>query len=58
MVNELIEEMGKSLLHTLLDSMKAECPAWFSVIADEATDVCQTEQLIVSIHWVHKCIFS
>ncbi len=53
-VNELLEEMGKSLLRTLLDSMKAECPAWFSVIADEATDVCQSEQLNVSIRWVDK----
>jgi len=35
--------------------MKVECPAWFSVIADEATDVCQSEQLNVSIRWVDKC---
>ena len=28
-------------------------PAWFSIIADEATDVCTTEQLNVSTHWVN-----
>ncbi len=27
-------------------------PAWYSVIADEATDVCHTEQLNLSIRWV------
>ena len=27
-------------------------PAWFSIIADEATDINQAEQLNVSIHWV------
>ena len=31
-----------------------ECdgPAWFSIIADEATDINQAEQLNVSIRWV------
>ena len=37
-MNEVIEEMDRSLLRTVLDSMKVECPAWFSVIADKATD--------------------
>ena len=27
-------------------------PSWFSIIADEATDVCNTEQLNLSIRWV------
>ena len=27
-------------------------PAWFSIITDEATDVCNTQQLNVSISWV------
>ena len=52
-VNELIEILGHSLLHSLLKSMKeVNGPAWFSIIADEATDVTNTEQLNVSIRWV------
>ena len=26
------------------------CPAWFSIIADEATEILNTQQL--SVHWV------
>ena len=29
-------------------------PAWFSIIADEATDICNTEQLSMSIRWVNN----
>ena len=44
-VNELITNMGQNLLRNLLGKMKKANPAWFAVIADEATDVCNTEQL-------------
>ena len=27
-------------------------PSWFSIIADEAKDVCNTEQLHLFIRWV------
>ena len=50
-VNELIEILGLSVLRTLLTKEVAG-PAWFAIIADEATDVVNTEQLNVSICWV------
>ena len=45
--------MGLTELRSLLKRMK-ECsgPAWFSIIADEATDINQAEQLNLSIRWV------
>lgn len=42
--------LGLTVLCTLLNSMKECCgPAWFSLSADEATDVNQTEQLNLSV---------
>ena len=52
-VNEQIEILGLSVLRNLLRNMKEVTgPAWFSVIADEARDVTNTEQLNLSIRWV------
>ena len=52
-VNELLEILGLTVLRNLLQKMKEVTgPAWFSIIADEATDVCNTEQLNLSIRWV------
>ena len=51
-VNELIDIMGQNILHTLLSKIKTQLPPWYSVIADEATDICITEQLNLSIRWV------
>ena len=55
-VNELIMILGQSLLRNLLGKMKdVTGPAWFSIIADEATDVASSassEQLNLTIHWV------
>ena len=52
-VNELITMLGQSLLRNLLGKMKEGTgPAWFSVIADEATDVAKSEQMNVTIRWV------
>lgn len=49
-VNEIL---GLTVLRNLLHKMrKVTGPAWFSVIADEASDVCNTEQLNLSIRWV------
>ncbi len=48
-VNDLINIMGKNLLHVLLSRIGAQDPAWFSVVVDEATDICSTEQLNLSI---------
>ena len=52
-VNELIDLMGQSLLRSLLLKIRSnQCPPWYSIIADEATDVCNTEQLSLCIRWV------
>ena len=52
-VNELITILGQSLLRSLLDKMKEPTgSAWFSIIADEATDVVSSEQLNLTIRWV------
>ena len=52
-VNELIEILGQNVLRNLLKVMKDVAgPAWFSIIADEATDVVNTEQLNLSFRWV------
>lgn len=52
-VNELLTIMGQSVLRNLLAAMKnVTGPTWFSIIADEATDICNTEQLNLSIRWV------
>ena len=52
-VNELLSIMGQNLLRNIVKKTKEGSPAWFSVIADEATDVCHTEQLNLSIRWVN-----
>ena len=36
-VNELINQMGQLVLRNLLS--EANCSMWFSILADEATDV-------------------
>lgn len=36
----------------LLEMIKNTTPAWYSIIADEATDVMNTEQLNLAIRWV------
>lgn len=51
-VNEIITIMGQSVLRNLLEKIRQGSPAWFSIIADEATDTCKNEQLNLSIRWV------
>ena len=46
-VNEIITIMGQLLLRKLL-----RCSLWYSILADEATDVSHHEQLSLSIRWV------
>ena len=48
-VNELISCMWLSVLRSLLRGNKECYPPWYSIIADEATDVSNREQLNVSI---------
>jgi len=50
-INELINIMGLNVLHPLLSNIKECSPA---IIADEATDVGNREQLNLSIRWVNN----
>ena len=53
-VNEIIKILGKAVLCNLLKKITGVSgPAWFSVIADEVTDIVHAEQLNLSIHWVN-----
>ena len=49
-VNEFINQMGQSVLRKLLS--EASASMWFSILADEATDVSHNEQMSISIRWV------
>lgn len=48
-VNEIIGLMGNTILRTILTSIKTSM--WFSIIADEATDVSRNEQMSLTIRW-------
>ena len=50
-VNEFINQMGQSVLRKLLS--EASASVWFSILADEATDVSHNEQMSISIRWVN-----
>ena len=49
-LNEIVNQMGQSLLRKLLS--EASATMWFSILADEATDVSHNEQMSISIRWV------
>lgn len=49
-VNELITLLGNTVLRQLLHEIKSS--HYFSVIADEATDVAHNEQLCLAVRWV------
>ena len=49
-VNELIAGIGNELLRQLLTRIHEA--TWFAILADEATDVANHEQLSLSIRWV------
>ncbi|XP_066265791.1 zinc finger MYM-type protein 1-like [Branchiostoma lanceolatum] len=51
-INELITLMGHDVLRSVLARIKANDPAWFALIADEATDVACNEQLNISVRYV------
>ena len=44
--------MGLTVLRGLLNDIKAV--QWFSIIADEATDLSHKEQLMLCLRWVDK----
>ena len=49
-VNEIITAMGQQVLRTILSEVRVSL--WYSVIVDEATDVCHNEQMSFSVRWV------
>ena len=49
-VNEIIVSMGQSLLRQILNEVKMSL--WFSILADEATDITHHEQMSLSVRWV------
>ena len=52
-VNELIEILGNNVLWKVLKRIKdVTGPKWYAIIADEATDAVNSEQLNLSIRWV------
>lgn len=53
-VSEIITFAGQLVLRELLKNMQSvDGLMWFSVIADEATDVASNEQLSIAIRWVN-----
>lgn len=50
--NELIMMMGQSILRSLLTDIRMAL--WFSILADEATDISRHEQMSLSIRWVDE----
>ena len=50
-INELITLMGNEVLRSLLKEINAE--TWYSVIADEVTDVTNKEQFNISVRYVN-----
>lgn len=51
-VNEIITAMGQHVLRAILSDVGVSL--WYSVIVDEATDVCLNEQMSFSVRWVDK----
>ena len=51
-VNEIITLCGNTVLRHLLKDIRAA--EYFSVIADEATDVSHNEQICIAIRWVDR----
>ena len=48
-INEIIAVMGNTVLREILGLIPSSM--WFSIIADEATDVSRNEQMSLSIRW-------
>ena len=51
-INEMVTLMGQTILKEVITNIRDTL--WYSLIADEATDVSRTEQLSVIIWWVDK----
>ena len=51
-INEIVTLMGQTILKEIIANIRDTL--WYSLIADEATDVSRTEQLSITIRWVDK----
>ena len=51
-INEMVSLMGQTILKEIIANVRDTL--WYSLIADEATDVSRTEQLSITIRWVDK----
>ena len=51
-VNEQIAIIRQSVLRTMRSKIKKTTLSWYAIIADEATDVANREQLNLSLRWV------
>ena len=51
-VNEMITIMGQTVLRQVLQRVHSLKPSWYSILADEATDVSASEQFCLSIRSV------
>ena len=48
-VNEIVSSMGQCVLHSILADVSIAL--WYSIIADEATNVSHNEQMSLSVRW-------
>lgn len=53
-INEQIAIMRHSVLRTLLGKIEKTTFSWYAMLADEVTDVCNREQLNLSLRWVDE----
>ena len=49
MQNEMLQAMALGILREIVENIR---PHWFSLMADETTDVSNVEQLVICIRWV------
>lgn len=52
-INELIKLMGNTVLRKVISAIKSCEPCWYSIIADETTDITCKEQMNVCIRYVN-----
>ncbi len=50
-VNEILALMGNTVLRSIVSDIQSS--SWFSIIADEATDISRNEQMSLSIRWTN-----
>ncbi len=51
-INEIINMKGQAVLRKILANIQSS--VWFSIIADEATDISHDEHMSLSIRWVDE----